>query len=85
MICNLRCLVLQVNLRIVQNDILVRFIQVSSHIGAKGNEEVDKLVKQALQKEIIKIQVQLSKSEVKVLIWNKAIEECQVTWYNRTS
>ncbi len=40
----------------------------SQHIGIKGNEEVDKLAKQALQRETIEIQVPLSKSEIKVLI-----------------
>lgn len=42
-----------------------------AHIGVKGNEEVDKLAKQALHREIIEMQVPLSKSEVSVLIYRR--------------
>ncbi len=55
---------------------------MSQHIGIKGNEEVDTLAKQALQRETIEIQVPLSKSEIKVLIWNKMNKAWQVKWNN---
>ncbi len=74
--------ILQIHSRIVQNDTSVRFIRVPAHIGIKANEEVDKLAKQVLQREIIEIQVPLSKSEIKVLIWNKVSKEWQVKWNN---
>lgn len=57
---------------------------VPAHIGIKGNEEVDKLAKQALQKETIELQVPLSKSEIKVLIWSKLVKEWQDKWNNET-
>ncbi len=43
---------------------------------------MDKLAKQALQRETIEIQVPLSKSEIKVLIWNKVSKEWQAKWNN---
>ncbi len=43
---------------------------------------MDKLAKQALQRETIEIQVPLSKSEINVLIWNKVSKEWQVKWNN---
>ncbi len=74
--------ILQIHSRIVQNDTSVDIICVPAHVGIKGNEEVDKLAKQALQRETIEIQVPLSKSEIKVLIWNKVSKEWQVKWNN---
>uniref|UniRef100_A0A673MAK6 Uncharacterized LOC107721237 n=1 Tax=Sinocyclocheilus rhinocerous TaxID=307959 RepID=A0A673MAK6_9TELE len=74
--------ILQIYSRLVQNDILISFIWVPSHVGVKGNEDVDKLAKQALQREEIELQVPLSKSEIKVLIWKKVIAEWQIKWDN---
>ncbi len=74
--------ILQIHSRVVQNDTSVDIICVPAHVGIKGNEEVDKLAKQALQRETIEIQVLLSKSEIKVLIWNKVSKEWQVKWNN---
>lgn len=76
--------ILHIHSRIVQNGISISFMWIPAHIGIRGNEEVDTLAKQALQKDIIELQVPLSKSEMKVLIWSKLIEEWQVEWNNGT-
>jgi len=41
-------------------------------------------LKQVLQKDTINIHISLGKSEIKVIIWNKSMEECQGRWNNET-
>lgn len=43
-----------------------------AHVGLKGNEEGDRLAKQALQRDTMDLQVPFSKSEVKGVVWSKA-------------
>lgn len=74
--------ILQIHSRIIQKGTSISFIWVPAHIGIRGNEEMDKLAKQALQREMIDMQVPLSKSEIKVLIWSKVIKEWQLKWSN---
>lgn len=52
---------------------------VPAHVGLKGSEEVDRLAKQALQRNALDLQVSLSKSEVKGIVWSKAVEEWNTT------
>ncbi len=47
---------------------LVNFVWVPSHMCVKGNEEADRLAKQALHHSQIDIEVTLSKSEIKAII-----------------
>lgn len=60
--------VLQSLYRIRQLRIIVEFLWVPAHVGVEGNEEVDKIVKQALKHTEIDIHVPLSKTEIKCLI-----------------
>lgn len=66
-------------LRLYQSGIDVHFCWVPAHEGVKGNENADKLAKEALQKEI-SIPIPLGKGEGKAIIKKKGIEIWQKWW-----
>ncbi len=47
---------------------------VPAHVGITGNEMADRLAKRALTKDNVEVQVNVSKAEVKCIIWEKIIK-----------
>nr|XP_055031454.1 uncharacterized protein LOC129420520 [Misgurnus anguillicaudatus]XP_055031455.1 uncharacterized protein LOC129420520 [Misgurnus anguillicaudatus]XP_055031456.1 uncharacterized protein LOC129420520 [Misgurnus anguillicaudatus] len=72
--------VLQLSTNIVGKGSQVKFMWVPAHVGIRGNERADKLAKMALLKENIEMQISLSKSEVKSIVWEKINQMWQVRW-----
>ena len=60
----------------------IRFMWISAPVGLRVNEEVERLSKQALHRDSLDLQVPLSKSEVKVMVWSKVAGEWQEEWNN---
>ncbi len=44
---------------------------VPAHVGITGNEMADRLAKRALTKDNVEVQFNVSKAEVKCIIWEK--------------
>ncbi len=63
--------VLQVNTRLSHVGCQVKFMWAPAHVGITGNEMADRLAKRALTKENVEVQVNVSKAEVKCIIWEK--------------
>lgn len=53
------------------------FLSLPSHVGLRGKETADGLAKQALHGDAIDLQVPSRKSEVRLQVWSKAVEEGQ--------
>ena len=68
--------VLQSVTRITNQGGQVKFLWVPAHVGVRGNERVDELAKRALKKENIEMQINVSKAEVKCVIWGKKTTKC---------
>ncbi len=66
-------------LRIHRGGIDVQFCWVPAHEGVKGNENADKLAKEALLKEI-SVPTPLGKGEGKAIVKRKGIEIWQKWW-----
>lgn len=54
---------------------------VPAQVGSRGNEMADRLAKRALTKKNVEMQVNLSKAEVKCIIWEKINKRWQERWY----
>ena len=72
--------VLQTITRIVQQGRKLKFLWVPAHIGIKGNEKADEMAKEALEKEIVEMNVSISKAEVKSVIWERVNKMWQDKW-----
>ncbi len=55
---------------------------VPAHVGIKGNEEADKLAKQAVDDEMVEIELPHSIKEIKSVIKEKVIKKWQQYWDN---
>ncbi len=53
---------------------------VPAHVGITGNAMADRLAKRALTKENVEVQVNVSKAEVKCIIWGKINKTWQYRW-----
>ncbi len=53
---------------------------VPAHVGITGNEMADRLAKRALTKDNVEVQVNVSKAEVKCIIWEKINKRWQERW-----
>lgn len=60
--------------------VLIQFVWVPAHKGVGGNEEADRLAKEATKEEEVQLSIPLSKSEVKVLIKHKVNKIWQAEW-----
>lgn len=66
--------------RLVRQGRDVAFIWVPAHLGIIGNERADKLAKKATKKETIEVNIKLSKSEGKSIVWRRATQQWQQRW-----
>lgn len=53
---------------IQQQGIVIQFVWVPAHKGVKGNEEADKLAREANKNEEVQLNIPISDTEVKILI-----------------
>ena len=51
----------------------ISYVWVPAHVGIATNEKVDKLVKEAAQKKTIDVNINLSKTEGKGIVWQETI------------
>ncbi len=72
--------VLQLNTRLSHLGCQVKFMWVPAHVGIAGNEMTYRLAKRALTKENVEVQVNVSKAEVKCIIWEKINKRWQERW-----
>lgn len=72
--------VLQLSTNLVSKGSQVKFMWVPAHVGIRGNEMADKLAKRALLKDTVELQISLSKTEVKSIVWEKINQMWQVRW-----
>ena len=72
--------VLQTHSNLIQMGIEMQFMWVPAHVGIEGNEEVDVLAKKALLNNDIQLNISISKSEAKSIIWKKVVAEWQQSW-----
>ncbi len=72
--------VLQLNTRLSHMRCQVKFLWVPAHVGITGNEMADRLAKRTLTKENVEVQVNVSKAEVKCIIWEKINKRWQERW-----
>ena len=72
--------VLQSVTRIAKQGGQVKFLWVPAHVGVRGTERVDQLAKRALKKGNIEMQINISKAEVKSIIWGKNNQMWQERW-----
>ncbi len=68
-----------------QSRIEVHVMWVPAHVGIKGNEEADKIVKQAVDDEIVEIELPHSIREIKSVIKEKVIKKWQQYWDNEST
>ncbi|KAG5847791.1 hypothetical protein ANANG_G00129960, partial [Anguilla anguilla] len=57
---------------------------VPAHSGIQGNEKADKLAKEAVRREYVDLNVKLSKSEGKSIVWRGVIKQWQQHWDSET-
>ncbi len=55
----------------------IQLIWTPAHVDILGNERVDKLAKQTIKKENIEVNIKMSKSEGKNIVWKVAVREGQ--------
>ena len=60
----------------------IKFLWVPAHVGVKGNESADKMAKKAIKKLAVEMNVKISKSEVKSMIWERVNVLWQEKWNN---
>ncbi len=56
-----------------------------AHVGIKGNEEADKIAKQAVDDEMVEIELPHSIREIKSVIKEKVIKKWQQYWDNEST
>lgn len=81
---NLLYEVLFMNSRINRQGKNVIFMWVPAHLGIQGNEKADKVAKEAIKKEDVEVNIKLSKSEGKGIVWRSVNQQWQQSWDNAT-
>ncbi|KAI2643913.1 Gag-Pol polyprotein [Labeo rohita] len=76
--------ILQSIYRIRQLRLLVYFLWVPAHIGIEGSECVDQLAKKTLEHAQVELQITISKSEIKRLIYVEVEKKWQKIWENES-
>ena len=66
--------------RIIRLGIDVQFLWVPAHVGIWGNEVVDHLAKNGLDRNQVEVAISLSKIEAKAFIWNRIKAQWQRLW-----
>ena len=64
--------------------IQMRFTWVPAHVGVRGNEAVDVLVKQSLSSGDVDVVVSMSKADTKSLIWTVMVQKRHEQWNRDT-
>ena len=60
--------------------VTVSFLWVPAHVGIRWNEKVDALAKAATRKDAIDVNLKLSKSEGKSIVWQNSVIKWQQLW-----
>lgn len=56
----------------------------NAHVGIQGNEKADKVAKEAVKKGDVEVNIKLSKSEGKGIVWRSINQQWQQSWDNAT-
>ncbi len=72
--------ILQELYKLQQKRASVIFMWVPAHVGVKGNEAADKLVKQALRATRIEMEISYSRYEIKAIIKKQINQRWQQMW-----